>query len=95
VGAGPTTSQPGNSGSVDFTLPLPNGQILATGFFDRFSGVLASGIVRLNATGTVDPSFNAGGKGANDYVVGAARLASGKFLVNGYFSTYNGTAWPA
>ena len=92
VGVGPTTSQAGNLGSVDFALPLPNGQVLATGFFDHFGGAVANGVVRLDASGMVDATFNPGGSGPNDYVEGAVRLASGKFLVSGYFTIYNGTA---
>ena len=92
VGVGPTTTRPGNVGTVDFTLPLPNGQVLATGYFDHFNGAAVNGVARLDATGAVDASFNPGGSGANDYVEGAVRLPSGKFLVSGYFTTYNGTA---
>lgn len=92
AGAGPTTAQPGSLGSVDFTLPLPNGQVLVTGLFDRFGGMPANGVARLSATGAVDATFNAGGSGPNDYVVGAVYLPSGKLLVNGYFSSFNGTA---
>ena len=92
AGAGPSTAQAGNSGSVDFTLPLPNGQVLVTGLFDHFNGAPANGVARLSATGAVDATFNPGGSGPNDYVVGAIALPGGKLLVNGYFTSYNGTA---
>lgn len=92
VGVGPTTAQAANAGSVDFTLPLPNGQVLVTGLFDHFGGAAINGVARLTATGTVDATFNPGGSGPNDYVVGAAHLPGGKLLVNGYFTAYNGTA---
>ena len=91
VGTGPATAPGGTgSGSVDFALPLPNGQVLAMGGFDRFNGAVANNLVRLTSTGAVDATFNSGA-GANQYVSNAALLPSGKILITGYFSQYNGT----
>ena len=92
VGTGPATAPGGiGSGSADFALPLPNGQVLAMGDFDRFNGAVANNLVRLTSTGAVDATFNPGA-GANNYVGNAALLPSGKILIAGYFSRYNGTA---
>ena len=88
-GTGPAKN--GQNGAVDYALPLPNGQLLAVGYFDHFNTSLANGIVRLNASGSVDATLNAG-TGANDEILTAVALPGGKFLVGGYFTTYNGVA---
>ncbi|HEX2617688.1 MAG TPA: hypothetical protein VHL57_09105, partial [Flavobacteriales bacterium] len=41
-------------------LVRPDGKIMAGGWFSYFDGVLRRGIVRLNADGSLDPSFDAG-----------------------------------
>lgn len=79
---------------VDDYYPLPNGQTIAVGGWNRFNGAATSnGIVRLTAAGAVDPTFNAG-TGANVYddIESIVALPNGQFLVGGYLSTYNGTA---
>ena len=86
-GTGPLAG--GQPGAVDYALPLPNGQLLAVGYFDQFNGSAANSIVRLNTSGTVDASLNTG-SGANDEILTAVLLPSGKFLVGGYFTTFNG-----
>ena len=87
TGVGTNSSSPGSS--VDFTLPLPNGQVLATGGFNSFNGVAVNNIVRLNASGGVDATFNSG-SGADDYIGTSALLPTGKILIAGYFTAYNG-----
>ena len=89
TGAGTNTALAGSS--VDFALPLPNGQVLATGGFNSFNGVAVNNIVRLNASGAVDATFNAGGTGADDYIGTSTLLPTGKILIAGYFANYNGT----
>ncbi|MCI1187599.1 T9SS type A sorting domain-containing protein [Hymenobacter sp. DH14] len=92
AGAGTNTASSGSS--VDFSLPLPNGQVLATGGFNSFNGTPANNIVRLNATGSIDATFNPG-TGPDDYIGTSALLPSGKYLIAGYFSSYNGVTNPA
>ncbi len=45
--------------------------------------------MRLNASGTVDATFNAG-SGSTDEIEGITVLPTGKILINGYFFSYNG-----
>ena len=88
-GTGPVSG--GQAGGVDQALPLPNGQLLAVGYFDHFNSSVANGIVRLNASGSVDATLNAG-TGADDEVLTIVALPGGKFLIGGLFATYNGVA---
>jgi uncharacterized delta-60 repeat protein len=91
-------------GSVDFShttdgqsdvanriVVQPDGKILLAGSFNSIDGFpIPSGIARLNANGTVDPSFNFGNSGAGHDVVDVELLANGKILIGGWFQSYNG-----
>ena len=89
---------PGYNGSVSYIddyLPLANGQLIAVGGFNQLNGVaVPNGMVRLTTTGTVDPTFNAGGLGAdiNDDILSVVALPNGQYLIGGYLNTYNGVA---
>jgi uncharacterized delta-60 repeat protein len=68
-----------------------DGKILVGGFFSGYNGTLASRIVRLNADGTRDTSFEigtgfSGGNGVNDILI----QEDGKILVSGSFTSYSG-----
>ncbi|MDO7877481.1 T9SS type A sorting domain-containing protein [Hymenobacter sp. ASUV-10] len=71
----------------------PDGQILVGGAFNQYNGVnCPDGLVRLNANGSRDVSFNSGagfGGPAPLDVIALALLPSGQVLAGGYFSTYN------
>lgn len=69
---------------------LPNGKIIIAGDFTSYNGVTANRIARLNADGTLDTTFNAGGVGASLTVFAVAVQADGKIIIGGDFSTYNG-----
>ena len=67
----------------------PDGKIIVGGVFNFANGVEHSCIVRLNADGSADTSFNA----QTDAEVSALALQSdGKILLGGYFGKVNGTA---
>jgi uncharacterized delta-60 repeat protein len=88
IGTGPT----GEIVYLDEALPLPNGQTIVVGSFEAFNGIQAHGIVRLNANGTVDQSFNSGSGIAGGYaeLSTVVPLPNGKFLIGGGFTSYNG-----
>lgn len=70
----------------------PDGKIVAGGEFTTFNGQTALNLVRLEANGVVDPSFNAlgfalGGTGPIG-VHAFALQEDGKLLVGGYFESY-------
>jgi uncharacterized delta-60 repeat protein len=66
-----------------------DGKILIGGNFTIYNGVTENRIIRLNADGSKDNSFNTG-TGFNNYVLTLAQQADGKILVGGSFSTYKG-----
>ena len=77
----------------------PDGKILVAGFFDSFNNAPAAAVVRLNANGSVDPSFSVGtGIDVNGptypYANAVAVLPSGKVMVGGYFESFNGQPAP-
>ena len=76
---------------------LPGGQILVGGAFVTFNGVSTAGLVRLNADGSVDATFNPGGAGiaANAYgqdVRSVVAPGDGTIVIGGHFSAYDGQA---
>ncbi len=92
--------------SLGFTdaLPLTGGQIVVTGDFASYAGANAHGIVRLNANGTVDASFQAGGGAQWTQTTETSTQRpsidnielqnDGKFLITGTFEAFNGVAAP-
>ncbi len=76
-----------------------NGSILVSGSFtsvgNNVMGVAATPVgrvVQLQADGTVDPTFNPAGAGANNPVLDSISLANGDILLAGGFTLFNGTA---
>jgi uncharacterized delta-60 repeat protein len=71
--------------TTDFQV---DGKIIAGGFFDSYNGVSRNGIVRLNADGSIDASFNPGtGTG---FVLTTKTQSDGKIIVGGFFTSFNG-----
>lgn len=68
------------------------GKLLLYGRFSKFDDQEAGRIVRLNADGTIDHTFNAG-KSGFDFDVYRVTYSkrTQKYMVCGYFRTYNGT----
>jgi uncharacterized delta-60 repeat protein len=59
-GAGPEGVPFGSSVSVSSTVVQPDGKVMVGGHFERFNGVSRRCITRLNADGSLDPSFDPG-----------------------------------
>lgn len=89
-----TTFNPGGAGpnSTVYEIKiLSDGKILIGGFFGTYNGVAKAGIVRLNADGTLDSSFNPGGTGLTGTAQTIAVQPDGKILLSGSgVSAYNG-----
>jgi uncharacterized delta-60 repeat protein/uncharacterized repeat protein (TIGR01451 family) len=68
-----------------------DGKILAGGYFYNFNGVSKNGLVRLNADGSIDNSFNIG-TGGNNSLLSVNIQNDGKILVGGYFTIFNGVS---
>ncbi len=81
------------NGTVTAIVVQPDGKILIGGSFTEFAAATHNRILRLNADGSLDTSFSAGG-GFNGSVLAMARQDDGKLIVAGGFTTYNGTSRP-
>jgi uncharacterized delta-60 repeat protein len=68
-----------------------DGKILVGGEFTTFNSVTTNRIVRLNSDGSRDSGFTIG-TGFNSTVYSIKVLSTGKILIAGAFSTYNGTS---
>jgi uncharacterized delta-60 repeat protein len=66
-----------------------DGKILVGGSFNTYNSVTENSIIRLNADGSKDTSFNTG-TGFDSTVFAITTQSDGKILVGGNFTTYNG-----
>ena len=70
----------------------PDGKIICVGSFDSYNGTTAYGIIRLNSDGTIDNTFLSNiGSGSNFGITSFLLQSDGKILLNGGFSSFNGT----
>ena len=74
-------------GNVSTTIPVRENKWMVGGYFAYVNGVARSCLVRLNADGTVDPSFNAGTLLYNT-VCSLVEQGDGKLLVASWQNTY-------
>jgi uncharacterized delta-60 repeat protein len=87
------TFNPG-SGANDnvYSLKIQNdGKIIIGGTFTSFNGIPVNRVVRLNANGSIDNTFNVG-SGANDRVTMLDIDNHGKVYIAGDLTQYNGNA---
>jgi len=78
----------GANGNVLTISVQADGKIIIGGDFTQYNGVGRNRIARLNADGTLDPTFDPG-TGTNAAVMCSVVLSDGKILVGGSFVTYN------
>ncbi|HET6226968.1 MAG TPA: T9SS type A sorting domain-containing protein [Bacteroidia bacterium] len=68
-----------------------DGKVIVVGEFTSFNTVAKNYIVRLNKDGSIDPTFNAGGVGANGYYIAKVVIQpDGKIIIVGSITSYNG-----
>lgn len=67
-----------------------NGKVIAVGEFFMYGVDYVSFIARLDSTGTLDQTFNAGGTGVNFFIRDIDLLPSNKMLIAGDFTDING-----
>lgn len=85
----------GFNAAVNSIVLQSDGKILVGGSFTAFNGSAGApdGVIRLNADGSVDSSFNGITTGVDGSVVRRLALQSdGKILVGGEFTSFNGSA---
>lgn len=92
-GSKDTTFKTGSGFDYDvYSVVLQNdGKILAAGLFDNYDGKPQDSLIRLNADGTKDTSFNVG----SFYINSVSTIAvqpDGKVIVGGTFVSYKGIA---
>ncbi|SHG61094.1 T9SS sorting signal type C domain-containing protein [Flavobacterium defluvii] len=78
----------GASVSITNVKVLPDDKILLTGNFELFNNIPSKRIIRLNADGSVDSSFNTG-TGFDNNVNAIEIQPDGKILLGGSFTSYN------
>lgn len=82
----------GFSARVDALQVQTDGKILVGGSFSSFNGTTTNGIARLNADGSLDPSFVVGTGFGSGAVESLSLQTNGQILVGGGFQSYNGTS---
>jgi uncharacterized delta-60 repeat protein len=86
-----TSNSTGSSTEIDHRvvcmLRQPDGKFLISGWFDRVGGENYPYLVRVTASGMVDPTFQ---PNPNGYCFNIALQADGKILVTGQFSQIGG-----
>lgn len=81
------------AGAIYSVRPLASGKLLVVGEGAlTLAGVSRQDLLRLNADGTPDATFDAGTASTTGYGLVVEPLASGQLLVGGSFTTYNGVA---
>lgn len=78
-----------NSHAYDIAIQS-DGKIILVGTFTTYNGNTSNRIIRINADGTYDSTFNVG-TGFNDWADDVTIQPDGKILVGGWFTSYNGT----
>ncbi|MGB3527597.1 MAG: T9SS type A sorting domain-containing protein [Flavobacteriales bacterium] len=75
-------------------LVLPDNKILIAGLFTEYWGVPRNHIARMNADGSLDPSFDPGAGATSQTSSSASTIAlqpDGKIILAGQFTAYDGT----
>src|SRR5216110_908961 len=89
------TRTPWPANNTVFAVTMQSdGKIVIGGGFTSYNGDAAASdkIMRLNADGTLDTTFNAGGAGADNNVFAVAVQSDGKIVVGGSLTSYNSDA---
>ncbi len=76
---------------ISAAAPQADGKILVGGNFSSYNNVTRNRIVRLNADGSLDNSFDPGSGFDNNSITSIALQPDGKLLVGGWFSRFNDT----
>ena len=87
----PTFAPDAIDGWVREVARQSDGKYVISGDFDHIAGVPRAGLARLHEDGTLDTSFDPG-TGANQTIYEIVVLSSGKIMIGGTFTQFNG-AW--
>ena len=78
----------GPDAQVDNLILQPDGKTLVQGVFSNIAGVHRPGLARVNADGSLDPTFDTG-VGPDFFISTATLLPNGQVFVGGDFSLFN------
>lgn len=81
----------GTNGDLLAVVVQPDGKVIIAGRFERYNGRNTNRIIRINADGSRDSTYNIG-TGANNTINAVALQPDGKALIGGWFDSYNGTS---
>lgn len=81
----------GANGAVSAVALQSDGKVVIGGSFTTYNNVSRNGVARLNADGTLDTSFNPG-IGADGVVRAVALQSTGKIIIGGSFTSFNGSS---
>ncbi|CAN5365147.1 hypothetical protein BH10ACI3_BH10ACI3_04270 [soil metagenome] len=87
-----------SGGNARVSAVQADGKILIGGGFTYINNTVKNGILRLNADGTLDPTFDSGSgtlRTNNPTTAGMSAIAvqpDGKILIGGFFDLYNGVS---
>jgi uncharacterized delta-60 repeat protein len=82
-----------NSSVLNIVIQSDN-KIIISGSYTSYNGITKGRIVRLNTDGSLDESFATSVTGGNGAIYGLILKSSGKIVVGGEFSTFNGVSRP-
>lgn len=89
IGSGFFYSYNGTQGIIKSIAIQTDGKIMVGGYFNAYQGINQKNLIRLNADGSKDNSFNIG-SGFGNSVLSIALPKDGKILVGGSFYSYQG-----
>ncbi|RTY96175.1 T9SS sorting signal type C domain-containing protein [Flavobacterium sp. GSP27] len=84
----------GIEGKVYCSLIQPDGKIILGGSFVTFNGVNVAKLIRLNADGTRDVTFNSSAGTTNNIIYSCDLQSDGSIVICGSFTGYNGVPAP-
>lgn len=79
----------GFNGEIRKIIVQADGKIIIGGYFSNYNGVVQNNLVRLNQDGSLDNSFTIG-SGFNGRIMTFTQQISGKIVVGGEFTNFNG-----
>lgn len=87
----PKLASTGTTTTISRVLVQPDGKFLVSGTFNLVNSTNKNNIVRFNADGTIDSTFNTK-TGSNGRILALGLQSDGKILVGGLFSSFAGQA---
>lgn len=81
-------------GYVTSIVEQADGKILIGGQFTSYNVTTRNNMLRLNADGSLDSSWNTQGAGVNITAYSITEQTDGKLLIGGTFTSYNGDYFP-